>query len=105
MAIAERTGLLAIGLILVGSAVAGLALSMALPEGTQSPTDVKSYAIAISGRSSLRLIKLGSQQRTAATTLSPDDRQLYCRYVARAAGLELGVGCASEATTFADASQ
>lgn len=105
MAAAKRTELFLIGLALVGSAAAGLALSMTSPTHSKGDAGDKSYAIAISGRSSLRLIELGAQQRAAPTNASGDDRHLYCRKVARAAGLELGVACASEVTTFADASQ
>lgn len=100
MATAKRTGLGFIAL-----AVAGLAVSIALPDNTMQSAGAKSYAIAISGRSSLRLIDLEAQESATLATSSGDKRQLYCRHVARIAGLELGVRCASEATTFADASQ
>lgn len=98
MATAKRTGL-----VLIVLALAGLAVSMTLPASRTEPTGTKSYAIAISGHSGLRLIAPGAPR--PADTTSSSDRQLYCRFVARAAGLELGARCTSEATTFADASQ
>lgn len=99
MATAKRTGL---GLIAL--AVAGLAVSMALPDNTMQPAGAKRYAIAISGRSSLRLIELGAQVDSAQQPATSKDRLLYCQRVTRAAGLEFGSRCASDATTFADAS-
>lgn len=97
METAKRTGF-----GLMGCAVAGLMVALLAPQTDSDGQSAKPYLIAISGTSQLRLIELGSDWPTMTETSS--DRLLYCRHVARLAGLEFGTSCAREATTIADAS-
>lgn len=61
----------------------------------------KSYTVAVSGWSRLHLIELGTEWPTKVR--HPDDRLMFCRHVVRLSDFELGVSCAPEATTIADA--
>lgn len=98
METAKRTGL-----GLMACAVAGLMVAMLAPQTVRDDSSsARPYLIAISGTSELRLIELGGDWPTMTETSS--DRLLYCRHVARLAGLEFGTSCAREATTIADAS-
>ena len=93
---ARRAGL---GLILV--ALLGMTVSLSSPSASDETIGGKSYAIALSGWSQLRLIELGADWPTRAR--APQEKVLYCRHVIRLVGIELGTKCAVEATTIADA--
>lgn len=89
------------GLGFVAFACVGIAIATLTPQSGSGPDGVKSYAVAISGWSSLHLIELGTDWPTK--TRHADDRLMFCRHVVRLADFEVGANCAPEATTIADA--
>lgn len=96
MPTAKRTGLGFVAFAFLGVLIAGHA-----PQANTGTVGAKSYTFAVSGRSRLHLIELGTDWPT--NTRHPDDRLMFCRHVLRLADFEIGASCAPEATTIADA--
>lgn len=97
----ERAGRL--GLMMIGFATFAFLTANITASPATTLASGKSYALAVSGWSDLRLIELGTDWPTK--THSAADRLMFCRHVMRISDFEVGARCAPEATTIADASQ
>ncbi len=96
MPTAKRTGL-----ALVAFAFFTIVVTSLTSRADTGSIDAKSYTLAVSGWSRLHLIELGTDWPTKVR--HPDDRLMFCRHVVRISDFEVGVSCAHEATTIADA--
>lgn len=90
-----------IGLGFVAFASVGILIAGLTPRSMSGSGSEKSYAVAVSGWSSLHLIELGTDWPTK--TRHVDDQLMFCRHVVRVADFEVGASCAPEATTIAEA--